>query len=121
MHRFSNQEHHFLEPPISFLTPSLFLQFLFLTLVLGMGYSHLLDFEATLPNFRAVYNIPGKLDVAYCHESDIALQRCSHAVFFPLMAILEGGLDFPWTPLYLVPLGSTVYVLTNFRLIFTEE
>ena len=85
-----------------------------------MGYSHLLDSEATLPNFRAVYNIPGDVDVAYCHEGDIALQRCPHVVFFPLMDILEGGLDFPWTPLYSVPLGSTVYVLTNFRLIFTK-
>ena len=66
-----------------------------------MGYSHLLDSEATLPNFRAVYNIPGKLDVAYCHESDITLQRCSHAVFFPLMAILEGGVRFPMDPIIL--------------------
>jgi len=86
-----------------------------------MGYSHLLDSEVTLPNFRAVYNIPREVDVAYCHESDITLQRCPYAVFSPLMAILEGGLDFPWTPLYSVPLGSTVYVLTNFCLIFTKE
>ena len=64
-----------------------------------MGYSHLLDFEATLPNFRAVYNIPGDVYVAYYHEGDIALQRCPHVVFFPLMAILEGGVRFLVDPL----------------------
>ena len=64
-----------------------------------MGYSHLLNTEATLTNFRAVYNIPRDIDVAYCHEGDIALQRRPYVVFFffPLMAILEGGLDFSWT------------------------
>ena len=59
-----------------------------------MGYSHLLDSEATLPNFRAVYNIPGDVDVAYCHEGDIALQRCPHVVFSPLMASLDRGVRF---------------------------
>ena len=64
-----------------------------------MGYSHLLDTEATLTNFRAIYNIPRDVDVAYCHEGDITLQRHPYVVFFfPLMAILEGGLDFSWTP-----------------------
>ena len=64
-----------------------------------MGYSHLIDTEATLTNFRAIYNIPRDVDVAYCHEGDIAFQRRPYVVFFfPLMAILEGGLDFSWTP-----------------------
>ena len=64
-----------------------------------MGYSHLLDTEATLTNFRAIYNIPRDVDVAYCHEGDIAFQRRPYVVFFfPLMAILEGGLYFSWTP-----------------------
>ena len=47
-----------------------------------MSYSHLLDTEATLTNFRAVYNIPRDVDVAYCHEGDIALQRRPYVVFF---------------------------------------
>ena len=38
-----------------------------------MGYSHLLSTEASLSNFRVVYNIPGDVDIAYCHEGDIAL------------------------------------------------
>ena len=64
-----------------------------------MGYSHLLAFKASLGNFRAVYGIPGDVDIAYCREGDIALQRRSNpnVVFFPLMAILKGrvGLGFP--------------------------
>ena len=58
-----------------------------------MGFSHLLSTEASLANFREVFNIPGDVDVAYCHEGDIALHRHSgsNTEFFPLMAILEGG------------------------------
>ena len=64
-----------------------------------MGYSHLLDTEATLPSFRAAYNNPKDLEIAYCHEGDIALQRRPHVEFFPLMAILEGGVRFLVDPL----------------------
>ena len=41
--------------------------------------------------------------MAYCHEGDIALHRRSgsNIVFFPLMAILEGGVRFPLDPLLL--------------------
>ena len=68
-----------------------------------MGYSHLLSTEASLANFRRVYDIPGDVDIAYCHEGDIAFQRRSgsNVVFFPLMAILEGGVRFPVDPLIL--------------------
>ena len=68
-----------------------------------MGYSHLFASEASLANFRAVYDVPGDVDIAYCHESDIALQRRSNpnVVFFPLIAILEGGVRFPVDPLVL--------------------
>ena len=38
-----------------------------------MGYSHFLSTEASLANFRAVYDIHGDVDVAYCYEGDIAL------------------------------------------------
>ena len=66
-----------------------------------MGYSHLLTTEASLANFRAVYDIPEDVDVAYCHEGDIALQRRSgsNIVFFPVMAILEGRVRFLVNPL----------------------
>ena len=37
-----------------------------------MGYSHLLAFEVAFANFRAAYGIPGDVDIAYCHEGDIA-------------------------------------------------
>jgi len=62
-----------------------------------MGYSHLLSTEASLANFRQVFNILEDVKVAYCHESEIALHRCSgsNTAFFPLMAILEGGIRFP--------------------------
>ena len=41
----------------------------------------------------------------YCHEDNIALERCPQVVFFPLMVILEGGVRFPMDPLLLM-LGS---------------
>ena len=63
-----------------------------------MDFSHFLNTEASLANFRVVYDIPGDVEVAYCHEGDIALQWHPHVVFFPLMAILEGGVNFLWTP-----------------------
>ena len=40
-----------------------------------MGYSHLLSSEASLASFRATYNVPGDVDIAYCHEGDIDLHR----------------------------------------------
>ena len=53
-----------------------------------------------MTNFRVVYDIPRDIDVAYCHEGDIVLQRHPHIVcFFPLMAILEGVVRFPVDPL----------------------
>ena len=66
-----------------------------------MGYYHLLSSEAALATFRATYNIPKVIDIAYCHEGDIDIQRCSgvNTVFFPLMAILEDGVRFPVDPL----------------------
>ena len=66
-----------------------------------MGYSHLFASEASLANFRAVYDVLGDVDIAYCHEGDIDLYRRigSNTVFFPLMAILEGGVRFPVDPL----------------------
>ena len=38
--------------------------------------------------------------ISYCHKGDITLQRCvgSNVAFFPLMAILEGGVRFPMDP-----------------------
>ena len=66
-----------------------------------MGFSHLLNTEASLINFRAIYDIPRDVEVAYCQEGDIALQRRPHVVFFPLMTILEGNVRFPVDPLIL--------------------
>ena len=62
-----------------------------------MGYSYLFAFEAPLANFRTAYGVPEDVDIAYCHKGDITLQRCadSKVAFFPLMAILEGGVRFP--------------------------
>ena len=61
-----------------------------------MGFSHCLSIKVSLANFREVFNILRDVDVAYCHVGDIALyQRYgSNIVFFPLMAILEGGVRF---------------------------
>ena len=60
-----------------------------------MGYSFLLDTSASLAIFRQKFDIPGDVEVAYCHESEIALHRGQGTAFFPLMAVLEGGVRFP--------------------------
>ena len=54
-----------------------------------------------MSNFRVAYGVPKEVDIAYCHEGDISLQRhtSSNVAFFPLMAILEGGVRFPVDPL----------------------
>jgi len=66
-----------------------------------MGYSHILSSKASLATFRATYNILEDVDIAYCHEGNIDIQRRRgvNTVFFPLMAILEGGIRFPVDPL----------------------
>ena len=66
-----------------------------------MGYSHLLSSEASLASFKAAYNVLGDVDIAYCHVGDIDLYRRTslNMVFFPLMAILEGGVRFHVNPL----------------------
>lgn len=66
-----------------------------------MGFSHLLRIKASLDTFRARFDIPLDVDVAYCHEGNIKNNRPPHVVFFPLMAILEGGVRFPVDPLLL--------------------
>ena len=64
-----------------------------------MGYSYLLEAPAALATFRRKFNIPDDVEVAYCHESEITLHRRHGTAFFPLMAILEGGVRFPVDPL----------------------
>ena len=64
-----------------------------------MGYSYLLEASAALATFRCKFNIPDDVEVAYCHESEIGLHRGQGTTFFPLMAILEGGVRFPMNPL----------------------
>ena len=65
-----------------------------------MGFSYLLSSKAALASFRATYNVPEDIDIAYCRVGDIDIQRCtsSNTVFFPLIAILEGGVRFPVDP-----------------------
>lgn len=50
-----------------------------------------------------MFNIPEDVDVVYCHESKIAFHRRANTIFFffPLMAILEGGVRFLVDPLLL--------------------
>ena len=66
-----------------------------------MGYSYLLSSEASLATFRVTYGVPEDVDIAYCHEGDIDIQRRHgvNTIFFPLMAVLEGGIRFPVDPL----------------------
>ena len=66
-----------------------------------MGYTYLLNTEASLATFRQRFNIPDDMDVAYCYESEITFHRRANTSFFLLMAILEGGVRFPVDPLLL--------------------
>ena len=88
-----------------------------------MGYSQLLASEAALANFSVAYGIPRDVDIAYCHEGDIALQRCfnPNVVFFPLMAILKGGVRFPIDPLILDTLRFYSLCLVQLPLISSKS
>ena len=66
-----------------------------------MGYAYLLNTEASFATFRQNCSIPNDVDVVYCHESKIVLNRGADTAFFPLMSILEGGVRFPIDPLLL--------------------
>ena len=71
-----------------------------------MGFAHLLNAGAPLAAFRRAFSIPDDVELAYCHESDIALHRGADTAFFPLMSVLEGGVRFPIDPL---PLNTLRY------------
>ena len=64
-----------------------------------MGYSYLLDSPGSLAIFRQKFDIPGDVEVAYCHESEITLHKRQGTAFFPLMAVLEDRVRFPVDPL----------------------
>ena len=66
-----------------------------------MGFAHLLNTEASLTNFKVTYRVPEDVEISYCHEGNIAIEWHPQVVFFPLMAILEGGVRFPGDPLIL--------------------
>ena len=66
-----------------------------------MGFAYLLNAEAPLAAFRQTFSIPDDVELAYCHESEIALHRGASTAFFPLMSVLEGGVRFPIDPLLL--------------------
>ena len=65
-----------------------------------MGYSHLLAPGAALANFREVYSVPGDVDIAYCHEGDIALEKGfgPKVVFFSLDGYTKRWVRFPTDP-----------------------
>ena len=59
-----------------------------------MGFSFLLNTAASLATFRQTFDILDDVEGAYCHESEIVLHKGGHTAFFPLMAILKGGVRF---------------------------
>ena len=97
--------HLFTSPKsFSFLEPSLPLSFTlisFFEFLPSICRAFLLNTEASLATFRQTCDIPDDVEVAYCHESEISLHRRANTAFFPLMAILEGGIRFPMDPLLL--------------------
>ena len=66
-----------------------------------MGFAYLLNAGAPLAAFRQNFSVPDDVEMAYCHESEIALHKGEGMTFFPLMSILEGGVRFPIDPLLL--------------------
>lgn len=66
-----------------------------------MGCSYLLNTAANVVAFKTRFNIPRDVNISYCYERDIEDQRLPRVVFFPLMAILEGGVRFLVDPLLL--------------------
>ena len=87
-----------LEPKVSSLPSSLtsnfFLEFPLSALDFEMSYSFLLDTPGSLAIFRQKFDIPGDVEVAYYHKSEITLHKGQGTAFFPLMAVLEGGVRF---------------------------
>ena len=85
-----------------------------------MGYSHLLASEAALAEFRVAFGVPRDIDI--CHKGDIALHRHSNpnVAFFPLMAILKGGVRFPMDPLIIGTLRFYGLCPNQLPPIFTE-
>ena len=88
-----------LEPKVSSLpssfTSNFFLEFPLSVLDFDMGYSFLLDALTSLAISRQKFDILSDVEVAHCHESEIALHKGQGIAFFPLMAVLDGGVRFP--------------------------
>ena len=93
----------FLESKVSSLPSSFasnfFLEFPLSALYFEMGYSFLLDTPGSLAIFRQKFDIPDDVEVAYYHESEIALHRGQVTASFPLMVVLEGRVRFLMDPL----------------------
>ena len=66
-----------------------------------MGFAYFLNAGVPLAAFRQNFSVPDDVEMAYCHESEIALHRGAGMAFFPLMSILEGRVRFPIDPLLL--------------------
>ena len=84
-----------------------------------MGFPYLLNIAVNVATFKTRFNIPHDVNIAYYHKGDIKDQTLPWVVFFPLMAILEGGIRFPSRPpFYLGPLFLMGSVPTNVCLTF---
>ena len=49
-----------------------------------MGYAFFLNIEVSLATFRQKFDIPGDVEVAYCHKREIALHKGVDIAFFSL-------------------------------------
>ena len=70
-----------------------------------MGFAHLLAIKAVVAAFKTRFNMPQDIDIEYCLEGNIENDRRPRVVFFPLMAILEGGVRFLVDPMLLMTLS----------------
>ena len=66
-----------------------------------MGFVYLLNSDVAVAAFETRFNIPRDIQNEYCPRGNIENDRFHRLVFFPFMAILEGGVRFPIDPLLL--------------------
>lgn len=74
---------------------------MFTFIYFGMGFSYLVDTEASVATFKVQFNFPLYVDIVYCYKENIEEKRMPKVIFIPFMAIPEGGVRFPLDPILL--------------------
>lgn len=65
-----------------------------------MGFSHLVNIDATIVAFKAMFYIPLDVQIQYYPEGDIENDRLLRVIFIPIMSVLKCGIRFSLDPFY---------------------